>query len=68
MPNSVNFGFKVVTIPFWVSVSSLYVTYLSEINVNLWTPYKLYKYDKKRNKLKLVYTFDNENVVGIKEG
>ena len=39
-----------------------------ELNVNLWTPYKLYKYDKKRNKLKLVYTFDNENVVGIKEG
>lgn len=39
-----------------------------ELNVNLWTPYKLYKYDKKRNKLKLIYTFDNENVVGIKEG
>ena len=38
------------------------------LNVNLWTPYELYKYDKKRNKLKLIYTFDNENVVGIKEG
>ncbi len=39
-----------------------------ELNVNLWTPYKFYKYDKKRNKLNLIYTFDNENAVGIKEG
>ena len=36
------------------------------LNVNLWDPYELYKYDKKRNKLKLIYTFDGEEVIGIK--
>jgi len=37
-----------------------------ELNVNLWTPYKLYKYSKEKNKLKLIYTFDGENIIGIK--
>ncbi len=37
-----------------------------ELNVNLWTPYKLYKYSKEKNKLKLIYTFDGEEVIGIK--
>lgn len=37
-----------------------------ELNVNLWTPYKLYKYSKEKNKLKLIYTFDSEEVIGIK--
>lgn len=36
------------------------------LNVNLWDPYELYKYDKKTNKLKLIYTFDGEEVIGIK--
>ena len=37
-----------------------------ELNVNLWTPYELYKYDKEKNKLKLIHTFDGENIIGIK--
>lgn len=37
-----------------------------ELNVNLWTPYKFYKYDKEKNKLKLIYEFDGENIIGIK--
>lgn len=37
-----------------------------ELNVNLWTPYKLYKYSKEKNKIKLIYTFDGENIIGIK--
>jgi hypothetical protein len=37
-----------------------------ELNVNLWTPYKLYKYNKEKNKLKLIYEFDGENIIGIK--
>ena len=36
------------------------------LNVNLWDPYELYKYDKKRNKLKLIYTFNGEEIIGIK--
>ena len=37
-----------------------------ELNVNLWTPYKLYKYNKEKNKLKLIYEFNGENIIGIK--
>lgn len=37
-----------------------------ELNVNLWSPYELYKYSKEKNKLKLIYTFDGEEVIGIK--
>lgn len=36
------------------------------LNVNLWTPYELYKYDPKTKKLNLIYVFDNEDVIGIK--
>jgi len=35
------------------------------LNVNWWSPYKLYKYDN--NKLKHLYTFDGEDVIAIKE-
>lgn len=34
-------------------------------NVNLWTPYKLYKYEN--NILNRLYTFDGEDVIAIKE-
>ena len=37
-----------------------------ELNVNLWSPYELYKYSKEKNKLKLIYTFYGEEVIGIK--
>ena len=37
-----------------------------ELNVNLWTPYCFYEYDKERKKLKEIYTFNDETVVGIK--
>lgn len=37
------------------------------LNVNLWDPYELYKYDIKRNKLKLIYTFNGEEIIGIKK-
>lgn len=36
------------------------------LNVNLWSPYELYKYDPKTKKLNLIYIFDNEEVIGIK--
>lgn len=36
------------------------------LNVNLWDPYKLYKYDPETKKLNLIYTFNNEDVIGIK--
>ena len=35
------------------------------LNVNMWSPYKLYKYDN--NKLNHLYTFDGEDVIAIKE-
>lgn len=34
-------------------------------NVNLWTPYELYKYEN--SKLKIIYTFNDEEVIYIKE-
>ncbi len=43
--------------------NSIYV--VIEFNVNLWTPYKLYKYDN--HFLNRVYTFDGEDVIAIKE-
>jgi Tfp pilus assembly protein PilE len=36
------------------------------LNVNLWTPYELYRYNPKTKKLNLIYTFNNEDVIGIK--
>lgn len=33
---------------------------------NFHTPYNLYKYNYKKNRLDLLYTFDNEKVLGIK--
>lgn len=35
------------------------------LNVNLWSPYDLYRYEN--NKLEHLYTFDGEDVIGIKE-
>ena len=35
------------------------------LNVNIWDPYKLYKYEN--GNLKLLYTFDNEEVIYIEE-
>ena len=35
------------------------------LNVNLWSPYDLYKYEN--NKLRKLYTFDDEDIIGIKE-
>ena len=37
-----------------------------ELNVNMWSPYELYYYDIKNNKLIKYYTFDNIDIVGIK--
>ena len=36
-------------------------------NVNLWNPFNLYYYDKEENSLKLIYKFDGEIIIGIKE-
>lgn len=36
-----------------------------ELNVNLWSPYDLYRYEN--DKLVHLYTFDGEDVIGIKE-
>ena len=36
------------------------------LNVNLWTPYELYKYDKETKKLVKICTFDGEDVIGLK--
>ena len=36
------------------------------LNVNLWCPYELYYFDKDNNKLKLIHTFSEKDVVGIK--
>lgn len=35
-------------------------------DANFHTPYKFYKYNIKENNLELLYSFDNEKVVGIK--
>lgn len=35
-------------------------------NVNLWSPYSLYYYDNEEDQLIELYTFNGENVVGIK--
>ncbi len=40
---------------------------VTELNVNLWSPYEFYYYDKKSNKLKYIYTFDDEEIIGVKE-
>lgn len=37
-----------------------------ELNVNLWSPYRLYYFDKDNYELKEIYTFDGKDVVGIK--
>lgn len=37
-----------------------------EFNVNLWSPYSLYYYDKNNQKLKRLYTFDGEDIIGLK--
>lgn len=37
-----------------------------EFNVNIWSPYSLYYFDKDKEKLKEIYTFDGEDIVGIK--
>jgi preprotein translocase subunit SecF len=39
---------------------------MTELNVNWWSPYELYSYDKINNKLNLIYEFDGEEVIGIK--
>ncbi len=36
------------------------------LNVNLWCPYKLYYFDQENNKLKLIHTFGEKDVIGIK--
>lgn len=36
-------------------------------NVNMWDPHNLYYYDEDNNQLKLIYKFDGEDVIGIKE-
>lgn len=36
------------------------------LNVNLWSPYELYKFNKEKNKLVLIYIFDGEDVIGIR--
>ena len=36
------------------------------LNVNIWSPYTLYKYNKENNTLKEIYTFDNKNIIGLK--
>lgn len=37
------------------------------LNVNLWTPYNLYIYDKNTNSLKMIHQFDGEDVIAIKD-
>lgn len=37
-----------------------------ELNVNIWSPYRLYYFDKGKNKLREIYTFDNKDIIGIK--
>lgn len=39
---------------------------MTRLNVNLWTPYVLYEYNVNNNELKHIYTFSNEDVIGIK--
>lgn len=39
---------------------------VTELNVNLWTPYVLYEYDYDKKELKYLYTFSSEDVIGIK--
>lgn len=36
------------------------------LNVNMWTPYEFYYYNSKNEELEYIYTFSNEDVVGIK--
>lgn len=40
---------------------------VTELNVNMWSPYEFYYYDKENNKLKYLYTFDGEEIIGVKE-
>lgn len=52
--------------------SKIYVTddnyyVIVNTNVNLWDPHNLYYYNKFTNKLELIYKFDGEDVIGIKE-
>lgn len=35
------------------------------LNVNMWSPYRLFKYEN--NQLNLLYTFDGEDIIAIKE-
>ena len=37
------------------------------LNVNMWSPYALYLYDKNLNTLILLYTFDGEDIIGIND-
>ena len=37
-----------------------------ELNVNIWSPYRLYYFDEDKNKLKEIYTFDGKDIIGIK--
>lgn len=37
-----------------------------ELNVNLWSPYYLYYYDRVNDKLQHLYTFDGEDIIGLK--
>lgn len=37
-----------------------------ELNVNLWSPYRLYYYDRGKDELKHLYTFDGEDIIGLK--
>lgn len=37
-----------------------------ELNVNIWSPYRLYYFNKDKNKLKEIYTFDSKDIIGIK--
>ena len=37
------------------------------LNVNMWSPYDLYLYDKNLNTLILLYTFDGEDIIGIND-
>lgn len=36
------------------------------LNVNLWTPYKFFKYDKESKQLVKICVFDGEEIVGLK--
>ena len=37
-----------------------------ELNVNLWSPYELYYFNKDNGELKEIYTFNGKDIVGIK--